>query len=68
MPSKQGKKPDEKYPLKLTEKQRESLVHATRLAMGLETRITEASKTQQFFEFTWKELDQMEEKLEWIAS
>ena len=101
MPAKKRKQPDEKYPLKITKKQRESLVHATRLAMGLKTRIKEASKTQQFFEFTWKALDQMlveidisldfptpsdrkrlnavvdkifdllddlEEKLEWIAS
>jgi hypothetical protein len=68
MPAKKRKHPDEKYPFEQSVKQRESLVHATRLAMGLETRITEASKTQQFFEFTWKELDQMEEKLEWIAS
>ena len=59
MPAKKRKQPDEKYPLKLTAKQRESLVHATRLAMGLKTRIKEASTDQQFVEFTKKELDQM---------
>ena len=59
MPAKKRKQPDEKYPLKLTVKQRESLVHATRLPMGLKTRIKEASKDQQFVEFTKKELDQM---------
>ena len=34
MPAKKRKQPDEKYPLKLTVKQRESLVPATRLTMG----------------------------------
>ena len=41
MPAKNGKQPDEKFPLKLTVKQRESLVQATRLTMGLKTRIKE---------------------------
>ena len=59
MPAKKGKQPDEKYPLKLTVKQRESLVGATRLAMGLKTRIKKASKDQQFVEFTKKELEKM---------
>jgi hypothetical protein len=59
MPAKKRKQPDEKYPLKLTVKQRESLMQATRLAMGLKTRIKKASKDQQFVEFTKKELEQM---------
>src|SRR5271157_5897489 len=59
MPAKNRKQPDEKYPLKLTVKQRESLMQATRLAMGLKTRIKKASKDQQFVEFTKKELEQM---------
>ena len=59
MPAKKGKPPDEKYPLKLTVKQRESMMQATRLTMGLKTRIKEASKDQQFVEFTKKELEQM---------
>ena len=63
MPAKKRKQPDEKFPLKLTEKQRESLVHATRLAMGLKTRIKEASKDQQFVEFTKKELEKMGEEI-----
>jgi hypothetical protein len=63
MPAKKRKQPDEKYPLKLTVKQRESLVHATRLAMGLKTRIKEASKDQQFVEFTKKELEKMGEEI-----
>jgi len=63
MPAKKGKQPDEKFPLKLTAKQRESLVHSTRLAMGLKTRIKEASKEQQFVEFTKKELERMGEEI-----
>ena len=63
MPPKKRKQPDEKYPLKLTMKQRESLVHATRLAMGLKTRIKEASDDQQFVEFTKKELEKMGEEI-----
>src|ERR1017187_311458 len=64
MPAKKGKQPDEKYPLKLTVKQRESLVHVTRLAMGLKTRIEEASKDQQFVEFTKKELEKLGDEID----
>ncbi len=59
MPAKKGKQPDEMYPLKLTVKQRDSLIGATRLAMVLKTRIKKSSKDQRFVEFTKKELDQM---------
>ena len=64
MPAKKRKQPDEKFPLKLTVKQRESLVRATRLAMGLKTRIKEASEDQQFVEFTKKELEKMGEEID----
>src|SRR5271157_4514977 len=60
----QKKPPDDKYPLKLTAKQRESLVHATRLAMGLKTRIKAASKDQEFVEFTKKELERMGDEID----
>ena len=63
MPAKKRKQPEEKYPLKLTYKQWESLVHATRLAMGLKTRIKAASKAQEFIEFTKKELERMGEEI-----
>ena len=63
MPAKKRNQPDENYPLKLTEKQRESLVHATRLAMGLKTRIKEAAKDQEFVEFTRKELEKLGEEI-----
>jgi pRiA4b ORF-3-like protein len=63
MPAKKRKQPDERYPLKLTVKQWESLVHSTRLAMGLKTRIKEASRDRQFVEFTKKELEKMGEEI-----
>ena len=45
MPAKKGTQPDEKFPLKRTVKQRESLVHTTRLTMGMKTRIIEARRS-----------------------
>src|SRR5208337_3598310 len=64
MPAKKGKPPDEKYPLKLTVKQRESMMQATRLTMGLKTRIKKASKDQQFVEFTKKELEKLGDEID----
>jgi len=64
MPVKKRKQPDEKYPLKLTVKQRESLVLATRLTMGLKTRVKEASDNQQFIEFTKKELEKLGDEID----
>ena len=64
MPAKKGKQPDEKFPLKLTVKQRESMMQATRLTMGLKTRIKKASKDQQFVEFTKKELEKMGDEID----
>ena len=63
MPAKKRKQPDEKYPLKLTVEQRESLVHATHLTMELKTRINETSSGQRFVEFTKKELEKMGEEI-----
>src|SRR3954452_8130902 len=63
MPAKKPKQPDQKYPLKLTVKQRDSLVHCTRLAPRLKTRIKEASRDKPFVEFTKKELEKMGEEI-----
>jgi len=63
MPAKKGTQPDEKFPLKLTVKQRESLVHTTRLTIGMKARIKEASADHQFVEFTKKELEKMAEEV-----
>src|SRR5208337_2922940 len=64
MPAKKGKQPDEKYPLKLTVKQRESLMQATGLTLGLKTRIKESSDDQQFVEFTQKELEKLGDEID----
>ena len=64
MPARKGKQPDESFPLNLTVRQRESLVHATRIRMGIKTRIKEASPDQKFVAFTRKELDKMEEEID----
>src|SRR4051812_32569511 len=64
MPARKGKQPGERFPLKLTVKQRESLVHATRIRMGIKTRIKEASPDRKFVEFTKKELEELEKKID----
>ena len=64
MQTKNGKQPDEKFPLKLTVKQRESLMHATGLTLGLKTRIRESSDDQQFVEFTKKELEKLGDEID----
>ena len=64
MPAKKRKQPDEKFPLKLTVKQRESLVRATRLAMGLKKKIKKASTDQQFIELTKKELEKLGDEID----
>ena len=56
MPASKGKPPDEKFPLKLAVKQRDSLVHATRLPTGIKERIKQASAEQPVVEFTRKQL------------
>ncbi len=64
MPAKKPKQPDEKYPLRLTDKQRESMMQAPRLTSGLKTRIKEASKDQPFIEFTKKELEKLGDEVD----
>jgi hypothetical protein len=64
MPAKKPRKPGEKFPLKLTVKQRESLIHATRLTRGIKTRIKEAPPDQRFIEFTWKELEKIGKEID----
>jgi hypothetical protein len=64
MPAKKPGKPDEKFPLKLTVRQRESLMHATRLTRGIKTRIKEAPPDQRFIEITKKELEKMGKEID----
>jgi hypothetical protein len=64
MPVRRSKQHDEKFPLNLTVKQRESLVHAARLTRGIATRIKEAPHDKRFVEFTREELDKMENEID----
>jgi hypothetical protein len=53
------KKGGEQYPVKLTEKQREALMSATRLRRGIKNKIGQVPTGTQFVEFSRKELDEM---------
>jgi hypothetical protein len=58
-----SKKGGEQYPLKLTHKQREALVHATRLRRGLKNRIDQGDGMQSIG-FTRKELHDLANEVE----
>jgi hypothetical protein len=58
MPAKKPKPLAETYPLKLTEKQRESLIHATRLKRGIKDRLEHVAAGSQAVPFTKRELEQ----------
>jgi hypothetical protein len=62
--SSRSNKGDDQYPLKLTEQQREALIHATRLRGGLKNKIGQAGKGAQTIGFTEKELDEMAEEMD----
>ena len=62
-PPSEARKGGESYPLKLTEKQRETLMAATRLRRGMKNKIGQVSEGTQFVEFTRKELDQIANEL-----
>jgi hypothetical protein len=59
-----SEKGEELYPVKLTEKQREALVGATRLRRGLKNKIKEVPEGTQVVGFTRKELDEMASEVE----
>lgn len=56
MPAKKSKPPGEQFPLSLTEKQRESLIHATRLKRAIKTRLEGVTAGTQVILFTEQEL------------
>jgi hypothetical protein len=56
MPSR-SKKGEDQYPLKLTDRQREALISATRLRRGLKDKIGQAPEGTQTIGFTRKELE-----------
>ncbi len=60
---KRTKKADENYPLKLSQQQRESMIHATRIKNKLKERLKEAGEGTQVVGFTLKELDHLNDEL-----
>jgi hypothetical protein len=60
---KRTKKADETYPLKLTQQQRESMIHATRIKNKLREKLKAAGDGTQVVGFTLKELDHLNDEL-----
>jgi len=60
---KRTKKADETYPLKLTQQQRESMIHATRIKNKVKERLHQAGDGTQIVGFTLKELDHLNDEL-----
>ena len=63
MPAK-SKKGEDQYPLRLTEKQREALIHATRLRRGLKNKIEQVPEGSQTIGLSRKELDEIAEEVD----
>jgi len=61
--AKPAKKTEQVYPVRLTRKQRESMIHATRLVRKVKERLKSAEGDTQDIEFTRKELDSLSEEL-----
>ena len=57
------KKPGELYPLKLTQRQRESIIHCTRIKNQLNERLKAAGEGTQIIGVTRKELDHLHDKV-----
>ena len=57
------KKPGETYPLKLTQQQRESLIHCTRIKNKIKERLQEAGDGTQIVGVTRKELDHLNDEI-----
>ena len=60
---KRTRKANETYPLKLTQQQRDSLIHATRIKNKLRERLKKAGRGTQIVGFTLKELDHLNDEL-----
>ena len=63
MPSR-SKKGEDQYPLKLTDRQREALISATRLRRGLKDKVDQAPEGTQTIGFTRKELEETAEEVD----
>jgi hypothetical protein len=60
---KRTRKADESYPLRLTQQQRESMIHATRIKNKVKERLQQAKGGTQVVGFTLKELDHLNDEL-----
>lgn len=60
---KRTRKADETYPLRLTQQQRESVIHATRIKNKVKERLKAAGEGTQVVGFTLKELDHLNDEL-----
>jgi hypothetical protein len=60
---KRTKKAGEPYPLRLTQEQRESMIHATRIKNKVKERLQKAGEGTQIVGFTLKELDHLNDEL-----
>src|SRR5262245_22212480 len=60
---KHTRKADETFPLRLTQQQRESMIHATRLKNKVKERLQQAGDGTQVVGFTLKELDHLNDEL-----
>jgi len=60
---KPSKKPGETYPLKLTQQQRESIIHCTRIRNNLKERLKAAGEGTQVIGVTRKELDHLNDEI-----
>lgn len=59
---KRTKKASETYPLKLTQQQRESLLHCPRLSRGLKNKIKQVGEGPQIVGVTWNELHKLNDE------
>ena len=60
---KRSRKADETYPLRLTQQQRQSMIHATRIKNKVKERLQQAGSGTQVVGFTLKELDHLNDEL-----
>ncbi len=60
---KRTRKADETYPLRLTQQQRESMIHATRIKGKVKERLQQVGEGTQVVGFTLKELDHLNDEL-----
>jgi hypothetical protein len=60
---KRTKKDNETYPLRLTQQQRASMIHATRIKNKVKERLQQAGEGTQIVGFTLKELDHLSDEL-----